>query len=106
SAQSAGPSAGAAASPGSDGEGHFQKSDGLLCRSEAMRFDFIKQYRATKQTGWPVTLMCRMLKVSRPGFYAWSSRRCSASQKRREKLLEQIKAAHEKSRRTYGSWRV
>jgi len=71
-----------------------------------MRFDFIKQYRATKQTGWPVTLMCQMLKVSRPGFYAWSSRRCSASQKRREKLLEQIKAAHEKSRRTYGSWRV
>jgi transposase InsO family protein len=50
--------------------------------------------------------MCRLLRVSRGGFYAWSRRPCSAAQKRRQKLLEQIKQAFNKSRRTYGSWRV
>ena len=51
-------------------------------------------------------MMCRLLKVSRAGFYAWSRRPCSAAQKRRRKLLEQIKRTFDKSRRTYGSWRV
>lgn len=68
-----------------------------------MRFRFIRDHRSRC---WPLTLMCRLLKVSRGGFYAWCTRPCSAAQKRRVKLMEQIRQIFQHSRRTYGSWRV
>ena len=51
--------------------------------------------------------MCRVLGVSRSGFYAWRQRpRVSDLMKRNAKLLERIRRVHERSRRTYGSPRV
>jgi putative transposase len=51
-------------------------------------------------------LMCRVLGVSRSGYYAW--RMWPESRRSREnwRLLELIKAIHKKSGRTYGSPRV
>ena len=51
-------------------------------------------------------LMCQVLEVSRSGYYAWLHRGPSARQQRREQLVEQIRQAHETSRRTYGSPRI
>jgi len=44
--------------------------------------------------------------VCRGGFYAWRKRGKSARQLQDESLTEQIKAAHEESRETYGSPRI
>ena len=54
---------------------------------------------------FPIELMCRVLEVSRSGYYRWCKYGCR--QGGREHQLDQpIKDAFEKSRRTYGSPRV
>ena len=50
--------------------------------------------------------MCKVLRVSRGGFYRWCNRRPGAAQQRRELLIEQIRQAHQRSRGTYGSPRI
>ncbi len=50
--------------------------------------------------------MCRVLGISRAGFYASGKRAASARAKRDEELCIQIRAVHQQSRRTYGSPRV
>lgn len=50
--------------------------------------------------------MCRVLKVSRSGYYAWLSRPESERGRRNGELLKRIRQAHLRSRRTYGSPRV
>ena len=50
--------------------------------------------------------MCEVLCVSRSGYYAWCSRRVSQQARRRQRLLVEIRAEFEKSRRTYGSPRI
>lgn len=50
--------------------------------------------------------MCRVLKVSRSGYYAWRNRPPSRRAIENEQLLEVIKTIHERSYGTYGSPRV
>ena len=67
-----------------------------------MRFAFIEAEKAN----YPVTVMCRMLEVSRCGFYAWRGRPESTRSREDRRLLVKIKASHAASRETYGSPRV
>jgi putative transposase len=67
-----------------------------------MRFHFIDEHRAE----FPVRLMCRVLDVSRSGYYAWRKRPPSAREMANQKLLEEIKAVHKQSRGRYGSPRI
>jgi putative transposase len=67
-----------------------------------MRFEFIE----THQERYPVTLMCQVLAVSPSGYYAWRKRPVSQRKMADEQLLTEIKAIHDKSRRTYGSPRI
>ena len=53
-----------------------------------------------------MSCLCDSLGVSRSGFYAWRKRPASNKQLAREALLEKIRQAHIRSRRTYGSPRV
>lgn len=53
-----------------------------------------------------VAVMCRMLGVSRQGYYAWRGRPVSPRQARRVELTDRIRRVHEDSRGTYGSPRV
>jgi len=50
--------------------------------------------------------MCRVLRVSRSGYYDWRSRGSSQRQLRHERLLPEIKRVFKDSRKTYGSPRV
>jgi len=67
-----------------------------------VRFEFIEAEKAQ----FPVRLMCRVLGVSRSGFYASRGRRPSERAREDEGLLVKIKASHQESRGTYGSPRV
>jgi transposase InsO family protein len=67
-----------------------------------MRFAFIQEHRSC----WPVKVTCRVLRVSRSGFYAWCRRAPSDRAQRREVLGHRIREVHEQSRATYGSPRV
>lgn len=51
-------------------------------------------------------MMCRVLKVSRGGFYAWRKRPECKQAKSRRRLIGIIKEIHEESRQCYGSPRV
>ena len=67
-----------------------------------MKFAFIKEHRCR----WPVGVMCRVLKVSRSGFFAWLKRPVSARHRRQEQLIEKIRLVHQQNRELYGSPRV
>jgi transposase InsO family protein len=53
-----------------------------------------------------VKTMCRALKVSRSGYYAWRKRMPSKSMRANNKLLESIREIYKKSRKVYGSPRI
>jgi len=55
---------------------------------------------------YPVECSCRVLEVSRSGYYDWLGRPESASSKRMEELKMKIEKAHEENRSVYGSRRV
>jgi len=67
-----------------------------------VKFAFI----AAKMAEFPITVLCRMLKVSRAGFYAFVDRPPPARAVEDKKLAVLVREAHEKSRTTYGSPRV
>ena len=66
------------------------------------RFRFIDAEKAL----YPVNLLCRLLKVSRSGYYAWSRRPPSPRAVADEILTEQIRNFYVASRRTYGAPRI
>ena len=53
-----------------------------------------------------IAVMCRMLDVSRQGYYDWVDRPSSTRQRRREVLTDRIRQVHEQSHGTYGSPRI
>ena len=55
---------------------------------------------------WPITALCRVLEVSRSGFYAWRSRDASPAEERREELTAEVKAIHAEVKARYGSPRI
>jgi putative transposase len=67
-----------------------------------VRYCFIDDHREQ----WPVSVQCRVLHVSRSGFYAWCQRDVSATAQRRAELTERIEQIHRASRQTYGSPRI
>jgi transposase InsO family protein len=66
-----------------------------------MRYEFIRAEKAR----FPVRLMCRLLEVSRSGFYAWLKRRDSRELNDRQ-LLQLIREIFAQSDKTYGSPRI
>jgi putative transposase len=53
-----------------------------------------------------VSLLCRVLGVSRAGYYAWMRRPPSARARTDAELTAQIRAIHQRSRGTYGAPRI
>ena len=67
-----------------------------------MRYAFIDQHKDS----WPVVVMAGLLGVSTAGYYAWRDRPVSARQQRRDALLAEIVAIHERVKGRYGSPRI
>jgi transposase InsO family protein len=59
-----------------------------------------------KKAWYPVAMLCRLVDVSRAGFYAWSCRRPSQRAQADAALTEEIRTIYRKSRQTYGVPRV
>jgi putative transposase len=55
---------------------------------------------------YPVDLMCRLLAVSRSGYYAWSNRQESTHTQRDAELTAKIRAIDEEHERRYGIDRI
>lgn len=55
---------------------------------------------------YPISRMCKVLRVGRSGYYAWRKRKPSAREKANQALTEEIRRMYLKSRCTYGSPRV
>jgi putative transposase len=68
----------------------------------------VSRYRLieAEKTSFPVHFMCRMLGVSRSGYYGWRGRLSSARNRADVALTEKIREIHERSHHTYGSPRV
>lgn len=68
-----------------------------------MRYAFIEEHREE----WPVSEQCRVLEVSRSGYYAWRARPPSERQERQQSLVSQIRSIHgERHKGCYGSPRL
>jgi len=67
-----------------------------------VRFAFI----ATEKAWYPVALMCRVLQVSRSGYYAWCKRPAAERVGKDQRLTLEVAAIHAESRGRYGSPRV
>jgi len=66
------------------------------------RFIFIDREKAHHD----VTVLCRLLRVSRSGYYAWRSRPASPRAVADDVLTAQIQTAFEDNRRLYGAPRI
>ncbi len=53
-----------------------------------------------------IEMMCKVLGVSRSGFYYWLKRKPSKRALENEELMVQIRSVHKKSKETYGSPRI
>ncbi|WP_161958826.1 IS3 family transposase [Ferruginivarius sediminum] len=65
-------------------------------------FEFVRANQAMD----PVSTMCRVLGVSRSGFYAWRDRARSRMAADDAELLERVRDIHRRSYGTYGAPRV
>jgi putative transposase len=68
-----------------------------------MKFRFVRDHVGL----FSVERMCRVLEVSRSGYYAWRGRRPSRRVEDNQRLLAEVKAIHKKNHHdTYGSPRI
>lgn len=67
-----------------------------------MKFAFVRAEKAR----FGVPMLCRMLRISRSGYYAWTKRELSAHALRDAELGARIVLLHRESRGTYGSPRI
>ncbi len=67
-----------------------------------MRYGFIEEHRSL----WRLPVMCRVLAVSKSGYFAWRDGRDGPRRSQDRALSVQIQAIHHQSRQTYGSPRI
>jgi putative transposase len=63
-------------------------------------------FMAAHEKEFSLKRMCRVMRVSRSGYYAWKRRPPSRQERANLELLAQIQTAYQLSRKTYGSPRI
>jgi putative transposase len=74
----------------------------VLCQGVAARYAVMTTLRLT----YPLPLLCRVLAVSRSGYYTWLTRQPSQRTREEARLEAEIRAAHTRSRATFGPERL
>ena len=64
------------------------------------------RFIAAEKADYPISLLCRVLGVSRSGFHAWERRPPSNRDLADAWLVERVREIHRESRQTYGARRV
>src|SRR5215213_5109725 len=82
------------------------KSSGLLCQGRDRGSVSIFRLIDAKKASYPVAMLCRMLEVSKSGYYAWRTRPPSKRSREDVNLTEKIREIYSRSRETYGYPRV
>jgi putative transposase len=59
-----------------------------------------------EKASYPISLLCRILRVSRSGYYGWKGRPPSERDKQNAALTEKIREIHSRSRQVYGYPRI
>ncbi len=59
-----------------------------------------------QRANFPVYVLCKILGVSKSGYYGWKGRPPSKRNRENDALTEKVRQIHERSRETYGSPRV
>ena len=67
-----------------------------------MRYEFIREH----QREFSVQRMCRVLAVTRSGYYAWQPEKTGPRAQENQALVEHIRQEYTTSRQTYGSPRI
>ncbi len=67
-----------------------------------MRYRFI----SVEKANYPVTVLCRVMRVARSGYYAWLRGDKSMYQKENERLVPLVRQIHAGSGETYGTRRI
>lgn len=67
-----------------------------------MRYQFIREH----QHEFSVQRMCRVLEVTRSGYYAWQAEKTGPRELENQVLVEHIRKEYQNSRQTYGSPRI
>src|SRR4051812_42018275 len=81
-------------------------SRGLVCKRDRGRAVRVFRFMSANQASFPVSVMARVLGVSKAGFYAWRRRPLSARARADAALLKRIRTIHASSREAYGAPRV
>ncbi|WP_249365496.1 IS3 family transposase [Cytobacillus citreus] len=80
----------------------LKKGDALLREKPSVKYDFIhhhhSQYRVEK--------MCKVLGVSKSGYFKWIKRPKSSRQKKHEELSQQVLKTHIEFKQRYGSIKI
>ena len=66
----------------------------------------IYRFIDAEKASYPVSMLCRVLKVSRSAYHAWKDRAPSKRARENAALTERIREIHQRSRETYGYPRV
>jgi len=67
-----------------------------------VKYAWIKNHRDS----FPIAAMCRVLKVSKAGYFAWRKRRPSRRSQRRECIRQAVRQVHAESHGIYGSRKI
>ncbi|MFZ3117124.1 MAG: IS3 family transposase [Variovorax sp.] len=81
------------------------KSDGVLREAAAVKYAFVQRHRRV----WPISVQCRVLRVSLTGYHEHFVRKAEGMQRRHlsdDALLVHIKAVHAETRGAYGWPRI
>ncbi|MCL7488872.1 MAG: IS3 family transposase [Desulfobulbaceae bacterium] len=80
----------------------LKKGSGLLRERNELKYQFVD----AEKKSYPIALICAVIRISRSGYYAWRKRDKSLRQRENDRLIPIVKAAHKKSKETYGTRRI